>query len=82
MKELKKFIKDNNLSFSTGSGGDINILALCGYATFIGASADDCKKAANNEDCNDEIDRIHDYASTHNYAEFWTRPDAKTMYKF
>lgn len=82
MKELTKFIKDNKLTFAAGSGGDNNILALCGYATYIGASVEDCIIAANNEDCNDEIKRIHEYASTHNYAKFWEYPEAKTMYKF
>ena len=82
VKELNKFIKDNNLEFHSGSGGDNNILALCGYATFIGASVGECKKVAKNEDCNDEIERIYDYADKHNYKAFWSTEKAKSQYKF
>lgn len=82
MEKLTKFVKDNNLEFHSGSGGDNNILALCGYATYINASLEDCIKVANNKDCNDEIERIYEYAKTHNYAAFWTKPEAHTMYIF
>lgn len=82
MEQLTKFIQDNKLTFAGGSGGDSNILALCGYATFIGASAEDCIKVANNKDCNDEIERIHKYAVKHNYDAFWRTDSAKAQYKF
>lgn len=82
MKQLTKFVKDNKLTFNSGSGGDVNILALCGYATHINASLEDCIKVANNKDCNDEIERIYNYADTHNYKAFWEKPEAKTQYKF
>ena len=80
MEQLTKFIEDNKLSFAGGSGGDSNILALCGYATFIGATIEDCIKVANNKDCNDEIERIHKYATNHNYAKFWTLESTKTQF--
>lgn len=82
MEQLTKFIQDNKLTFAGGSGGDSNILALCGYATFIGANAEDCIKVANNKDCNDEIERIHEYAVKHNYDAFWKTDSAKAQYKF
>lgn len=82
MKQLTKFVEDNKLTFNSGSGGDVNILALCGYATYINASLKDCIKVANNKDCNDEIERIYKYAKKNNYAAFWTKPEAHTMYIF
>lgn len=84
IEKLKKFIKDNNLEFNSGSGGDVNILALCGYACYIGASEHDCINAVGSEDIsiNTEITRVFDYASTHNYAKFWETDKAKKQWKF
>ena len=82
MEQLVKFVKDNNLIFVDGSQGDINILALCGYATFIKATLEECIGVANNEDCNDEIRRIYEYAKNNNYAAFWSTDKAKKQYKF
>ena len=42
VEQLKNFIKDNNLKFSEGSGGDINILAICGYSVYKKVSLEDC----------------------------------------
>lgn len=82
VKQLEQFKKDNNLEFHSGSGGDNNILALCGYATYINASLEDCIKVANNKDCDDEIKRIYEYAKKNNYAAFWSTEKAKFQYKF
>lgn len=82
IKQLKKFIKDNDLEFNAGSGGDSNILALCGYALFIGASVEDCIKVADNSDCDFEIERIYEYGERNNYAAFWKTPIAKEQYVF
>ena len=82
MKQLTKFAEDNKLTFNSGSGGDVNILALCGYATHINASLEDCIKVANNSDCNDEIKRIYEYADTHEYNKFWLTKQAKELYIF
>ena len=80
--KLKKFIKDNNLEFNSGSGGDSNILALTGYACFIGASLEDCLEVVDEIDTHEEIERVYNYASTHNYEKWWNTPDAKKQYKF
>lgn len=84
IEKLKKFIKDNKLEFNNGSGGDVNILALCGYACYIKANVDDCIDAVNSPlvDIDDEIVRVFDYASTHNYAKWWKTDIAKKQWKF
>jgi hypothetical protein len=84
VEKLKQFIKNNNLGFIGGSGGDVNILALCGYACYIKATELDCLKAADSEDSdvNSEITRVFDYAYNHNYAKFWETDKARKQYSF
>lgn len=82
LNELKDFVKNNNLEFNEGSGGDINILALTGYAQYINATLDDCIKTANNSEVNDEIKRLYVYAKNHNYKKYWTTQQARDSYKF
>lgn len=84
VERLKQFITDNNLEFNNGSGGDVNILALCGYACYIRASELDCIKAADSEDSdvNSEITRVYNYAHKHHYAKFWETDKAKKQYSF
>jgi len=81
---LKQFITNNNLEFNNGSGGDVNILALCGYACYIGASEKDCLKAADSDDydVDEEISRVYKYAHKHHYAKFWETDKAKKQYSF
>lgn len=80
--KLQKFVEDNNLVFYAGSGGDSNILALCGYATFINASLQDCIYVAKSESCNNEIKRVYEYAKKNNYSKFWKTKAAKEQYVF
>jgi hypothetical protein len=84
VEKLEKFIKDNNLEFNSGSGGDSNILALCGYACYIEATSDDCLRAvaSNDIDVDIEIVRVFDYADSHYYYKFWNTKKAKDQYKF
>jgi hypothetical protein len=84
IEKLKKFIKDNNLEFNSGSGGDINILALCGYACYIGATSDDCIETVNSslQEVDDEINRVFDYAFKNKYAKFWETEKARKQWKF
>ena len=84
IEKLKKFIKENNLEFNNGSGGDVNILAFCGYACYIEASQEDVIYVANTNDTDidDEIKRVFDYASTHGYSKFWLTDKAKKQWKF
>jgi hypothetical protein len=84
VEKLEKFIKDNNLEFNSGSGGDSNILALCGYACYIEATSDDCLTAvaSNDIDVDNEIVRVFDYANSHYYGRWWSTPDAKKQWKF
>lgn len=84
IEKLKQFIRENNLEFNSGSGGDINILGLCGYACYIEASNEDCIEAVGSslQEVDDEITRVFNYASTHGYSRFWLKEDAKKQYKF
>jgi len=84
VKQLEKFIKENKLEFNSGSGGDVNVLALCGYACYIQASEEDCIKAADTDDysTDKEIRRVYQYADTHNYDKWWNTSGAKAQWKF
>lgn len=84
VEKLKQFITDNKLEFNGGSGGDVNILALCGYACYIEASQEEVIQAANSNDTDidDEIKRVLDYAYNHNYAKFWQTEKARKQYTF
>jgi hypothetical protein len=82
LNELKNFVKNNNLEFNNGSGGDINILALTGYAQYVDATLEECIKVVNNPSVNDEIERVYNYAKTHNYKKYWSTQQAKDNYKF
>lgn len=86
IEKLKQFIQENNLEFNSGSGGDVNILALCGYACYIEAKFDEVCSSIPKENCTGdlgvELERVFDYASTHNYAKFWETQTAKDQYKF
>lgn len=84
VEKLKQFITDNKLEFNGGSGGDVNILALCGYACYIEASQEEVIQAANSNDTDidDEIKRVLDYAYNHNYAKFWQKEKARKQYIF
>ena len=83
--KLKTFIKDNNLTFEEGSRNS-NIVVLCGYACHIGADKFDCVEALDKKDkvlaATMEIERVHDYATIHNYKAFWRTEAAKEQYKF
>ena len=84
IEKLKKFITENNLEFNGGSGGDVNILALCGYACYIEASEEDCIKAADSDDydTNVEIRRVYQYADSNHYDKWWNTSIAKAQWKF
>lgn len=86
VKQLEKFIKKNNLEFNSGSGGDVNVLALCGYACYIESSLEEIKSSIPEESITSdlfiEIERVFDYASIHNYAKWWSSETAKKQWKF
>jgi hypothetical protein len=86
VEKLKKFIKSNNLEFNSGSGGDVNILALCGYACYIQANFEEINSSipenSTTADLFIEIERVLEYAFTHNYAKWWKSEAAKKQWKF
>ncbi len=86
VEKLKQFITDNKLEFNGGSGGDVNILALCGYACYIDANLEEIKSSipvnSITADLFIEIERVLDYAYNHNYAKFWQTEKAKKQWIF
>jgi hypothetical protein len=90
LTKLKKFIKDNSLSF-TGTGSDLNgnCTIIAGYADFLGETDDINIIKAIKEDFPgisitilNEISRVFDFAYTYNYGNFWKTEAAKKQYKF
>lgn len=84
--ELKEFIKTNNLTIKEGSGGNIDIATLCGYALYKEFSLEDCKNAIEETDKTpklmQEIERIYEYASQNDYSTWWATEDAISQYTF
>lgn len=83
MQVLKKFIKDNNLTFSDGNR-NTPLTIFCGFALSRKATKEECIKSINNIDIKTEreLSRIYDYAKTHNYKHFWETEQAKKEYIF
>lgn len=81
VKDLKKFIKDNNLLFVEGVRNK-NITILSGFACHIEALLEEIKKAIDIPELDEEIERVYEYAFYNNYGEWWEREEAKKEYKF
>ena len=82
--ELKKFIKENNLSFEEGQR-NTNAVILCGYALHINKTAKDYKESVkeySSEELDEDIDRDYFYVSSNGYGKWWQNENAKKMYKF
>jgi len=85
LNKIQEFIKNNGLDF-TGSGSDLNsnFCSLSGYALHLGLTLDELKEKMTDEQLDevDELDRVFDFAESHNYGAWWTSDDAKEQYKF
>jgi len=88
MVEIEKFIKENELDFtSTDSSLNGNCVVICGYALhlninhfpFLLAAFTTTKLSAAAEK---ELERVFEYAYTSNYGEYWKTADAKARYTF
>lgn len=90
MTNLKTFIKNNNLSFEKGERNS-NSVVLSGFALHNGNTLEDCKNAIPFEYVNTdkkkekvfkELERVYQFASSRNYGNWWSKDEAKKMYKF
>lgn len=88
MSKIQKFIEENELDFS-GSGSDLNgnCVSLAGYALHRGLSFEDLKilmtpEQRSNLDAITELERVFNFAESHNYGDWWKTPEAKEQYKF
>ena len=82
MTTLRKFIKDNDLSFMTGERNS-TVTTLIGFAQYLGLRKDNLEAELQKEIENDnfiqtEIDRLWSYCERNNYALWWkNNPEAK-----
>ena len=82
MTTLRKFIKDNNLTFMTGER-NTTVTTLIGFAQYLGATEKDLELELKEEITNDnfikeEINRLWNYCARNNYALWWkNNPDAE-----
>jgi len=86
MNKIRKFIENNNMTFTEGERNS-NIVTLIGYSLHENISEENLKnelKPEIEEDSfiKDEIERLYNYCKINNYADFWSTPEAKNMYKF
>lgn len=89
MKEILKFVKDNNLDFDLeGSALNGNCVILAGFACYMDKDdsqeiIDAIKEVNSTSDAFDaEFERVFDYANTNSYGAWWKLPQAKKLYKF
>lgn len=88
-EKLKQFIKDNNLEFTEGRR-NFDSVVLSGYALYLDANSEQLKNAIEivlgeeiwDDNLEDELDRVFDYAKSNNYGKWWEKEEAKKMYKF
>jgi hypothetical protein len=86
MSKIREFIENNEVYFEEGSRNS-TVITLIGYAQYLGLSKEDLEEELQEEIENDsviqdEIDRLWGYASSNNYAKYWTTKQAKKDWSF
>lgn len=85
VNKIQKFIKDNSLTFD-GFGSDINsnLCALSGYACYLELDLDELKGYLKEGQIEDEaeLEKVFNFAESHNYGNWWKSDEAKAEYKF
>jgi hypothetical protein len=84
--KIKEFITNNNLSLEEGSRNS-SIVVIIGYAQHLSLTEGQLIEELDKEINEDifilqEITRLFDYCKTKKYKNYWTRPEAKSKYKF
>ncbi len=85
--DLEQFIKDNNIDLTqTGSNLNGQCVVLSGFALYLGMDFNDVdnvvKEMFPEASYFDELERVFNYADSHNYSSYWKTDQAKQMYKF
>jgi len=86
MSKIRKFIKENGLSFEEGSR-NYTIITLMGYAQHLGLDKDELEEELADEIdsdpvIQDEIDTRWGYCESNNYKKYWTSDVAKATWVF
>ena len=85
MNIVKQFIEDNNLDFTdSGSSLNSNCVILAGYACVLGLEWSELIDFLEDIPIEDigELERVFNYARSHNYGAFWETEEAHKLYKF
>jgi len=92
MNKIQQFIVDNDLDLDDlGSGLNGVCLAIAGYACYLEYdNIDDLLEDIWKDEFNDgttsefdsELERVFDYAYENGYEDWWSKPEAKKIYKF
>lgn len=87
-KLIKKFIKDNKLTFKEGTRNSDSVI-LSGYSLSLQVRDSEIVKQAIDEilpnaDANykEELDRVFSYAKANNYGSWWNTANAEKQYIF
>lgn len=83
---MRKFIKDNNITFNEGERNS-SIVTCIGYAQYLGITKDDLESelAVEIEEdgfLQEEINRLWDYCKSNNYKKYWKTKEAINEYTF
>jgi hypothetical protein len=86
MSKIKKFISNNDISFTEGNR-NTTVVTLIGYAQHSDISKDDLKIELSEEIKNDsfinkEIDRLWNYCKINNYKDYWNKAVARSQYTY
>lgn len=84
-QKLIAFIKNNQLEFTAGRRNS-DLVVLCGYGLFIGATKGIVHSSIpvklRTSDLEEELGRVYAYAHSHDYGKWWKDDKAKELYKF
>ncbi len=86
MKDIRDFIKNNNISFTKGSR-NTSVVTLIGYAQHKGLTCQELIDSLKPEITKDvfileEVNRLWDYCKANKYKNFWKKQEAKLQYTF
>lgn len=83
---IRKFIKENHLSFGEGRRNS-TVTVLVGFSQHLGLSESELLEELSDEIgddsfIGDEVLRLYNYCKARNYKKFWKTAKAKKQYKF
>lgn len=93
MNKIQQFIADNSLSLE-GTGSELNstLCTITGYALYVNGDKNEFEKLLEDieedglydltSDVSSELERIFDFAYSHNYVDWWKDEHAHSIYTF